>query len=249
MSGDIPNPDMKVLHMFSGGVCAMCKTPLAMEKQDGTFSQMGQMAHIQGEKPGAKRYNPNMTDKERQSYNNLLLLCPTCHLGIIDNDEIKYTVEYLLNVKVEHEYKIKQVFLKPINDLKYAELAVTLNYLSSSTIGNDKNYSDYNPLRPDEKISKNGLSNSTAAYITMGLIRFNLVQNYLNQYPNIEFAENLRKTFVEKYREMKNLTSDNDKIFCELWDFASLYKSDKKYQAGGLTILTYFFHECEVFEK
>jgi len=248
MSGNISLPQMKVLYGCSGSVCAICKVQLAIEKQDGSYYQIGEMGHIEGEKPASKRYNPDMTDKERQSYNNLILLCPNCHT-LIDNDEEKYTVDYLLNIKSTHESKIRQVYIKPINGLQYVELAAILKYLSSDSVGNNKNYSDYNSIRPDEKISKNNLSNSTADYITMGLNRFNLLQDYLNENLDIEFAENLRKTFVEKYRKLKETTSDNDKIFYELWEFASLNNSDKKYQAAGLTIVTYFFHECEVLEK
>ncbi len=244
----IPDHQMKVLHFYSGGVCAMCNLQLALHKKDGSYGHIGKMAHIQGENSGSARYNPNMTDEERQSYNNLILLCPTCH-DKIDGDEKQYTVEYLLQQKSEHETKIKQVFIQPINDLNYGELGLILKYLTSNQTAMYPNYSDYNPILPNEKIRKNKLSNSTADYITMGLNRFKLLQDYLNGHSDIYFAENLRKTFVDKYREIKEKYSDGDTIFNELWEFASLNRQDKIHQAAGLTIVTYFFHECEIFEK
>lgn len=244
----IPQPDMKVLYMFSGGVCSLCKKMLAFEKQNNTYYQIGKMAHIQGENIGSARYNDNMSKKERKSYDNLILLCPTCH-DIIDADEQQYTVEYLVKIKKEHEEKIQKVYIKSINDLQNVELGSILKYLSSDKFQNNSNYSDYNPIRPDEKINRNNLSESTARYITMGLARFDLVKNYLNKHPDMEFSDNLRSTFVDKYRKLKELETDNDKIFFDLWDFASLNNTDKQYQAAGLTVVTYFFHECEVFEK
>jgi len=60
------------------------------------------MAHIEGEKPGAARYNANMPYEERNNYQNFILLCPTHHT-IIDKDENQYTVEKLRQLKKEHE--------------------------------------------------------------------------------------------------------------------------------------------------
>ncbi|MFL6136702.1 MAG: hypothetical protein ACJ74O_02755 [Frankiaceae bacterium] len=38
-----------------------------------------QIAHIHGAKPGSARYDPSMTDAERASFNNLVLLCKPHH--------------------------------------------------------------------------------------------------------------------------------------------------------------------------
>ncbi len=61
------------------------------------------VAHIRGEKPGAARYDPSMTDEERRAFENLILICPNCH-DIIDNLEPEnYTVETLERIKEQHE--------------------------------------------------------------------------------------------------------------------------------------------------
>ena len=58
---------------------------------------IGEIAHIEGLNPDSPRYNPNMTNKERNSYVNLIILCPTCHTKI-DKDPNYYTVEKLKQI-------------------------------------------------------------------------------------------------------------------------------------------------------
>ncbi|HAY96656.1 HNH endonuclease, partial [Shewanella sp.] len=54
------------------------------------------MAHIKGNKLGSNRYDPEQTDVERDSYENLILLCPTHHT-LIDKaeNESEFSVELL----------------------------------------------------------------------------------------------------------------------------------------------------------
>jgi HNH endonuclease len=40
---------------------------------------LAEICHIYGLKPDSPRYVPGMTVEEVNAYENLLLLCPTCH--------------------------------------------------------------------------------------------------------------------------------------------------------------------------
>jgi hypothetical protein len=62
----------------------------------------GEVCHIKGARPGSARYDPGQTDVERHAYTNLVLMCPTHHT-VIDDDEEAYTVERLCKIKVAHE--------------------------------------------------------------------------------------------------------------------------------------------------
>jgi hypothetical protein len=42
---------------------------------------------------------------------------------------------------------------------------------------------------------------------------------------------------------------EGDALFYELWNFSSDYSPDFGIRAAGLSVLTYFFDKCEVFEK
>ena len=63
---------------------------------------MGEMAHIKAEKRGGPRWDPALTPGQRDSYDNLILLCPNHHTEV-DNDPAKWPVERLWQMKSEHK--------------------------------------------------------------------------------------------------------------------------------------------------
>jgi tetratricopeptide (TPR) repeat protein len=66
--------------------------------------KIGRKAHIEAESKAGPRYNDKQTPKQRNSFENLMLMCPTHHT-IIDNDPKTYTVEALKEMKRKHEEK------------------------------------------------------------------------------------------------------------------------------------------------
>ncbi len=63
---------------------------------------IGEICHIKGDKPGSPRYDSGQSDEDRQSYDNLIILCPNHHT-VIDDDEDAYTVTRLQKMKFNHE--------------------------------------------------------------------------------------------------------------------------------------------------
>ena len=94
----IPLKEIKILWGRSHNSCAICKTKLTEDNKENTSYPIGVMAHIEGELPNSTRYNPKLNYPEKNSYNNLLLLCPTCHTKI-DKDPETFTVEKLKQIK------------------------------------------------------------------------------------------------------------------------------------------------------
>jgi hypothetical protein len=72
---------VKALFALSCNRCAMsaCDLRLADPQWKGVQADI---AHIRGERPGSARYAPDMTDAERNSPENLILLCPNHHREI-----------------------------------------------------------------------------------------------------------------------------------------------------------------------
>jgi len=68
----------------------------------------GEVCHINGVRPGSARYDASQTDVERHAYANLVLMCPTHHT-VIDDDEEAYTVERLGKIKATHEAQSAQI--------------------------------------------------------------------------------------------------------------------------------------------
>jgi hypothetical protein len=65
-------------------------------------SVVGEICHIEADQPGGPRYNARQTPAERHGYDNLILMCPTHH-KVIDDDEETYTVEKVKAMKAKHE--------------------------------------------------------------------------------------------------------------------------------------------------
>lgn len=68
-------------------------------KSRGEF--IAQLCHIEAAEPGGERFNPKMTNEERRSVENLLLLCYDHH--ITTNNVAEYSVARLKKMKADHE--------------------------------------------------------------------------------------------------------------------------------------------------
>lgn len=238
--------EIKLLWGKSGHKCAICKRNLIQEKKEGNNYPIGEMAHIEGKKPNSVRYNPNMIDRDRNSYGNLILLCPTCHTTI-DNDPKEYTVDKLKQIKRDHEKFVEESLKTHMPNVTFAELEVIGRYLMATSILENK--SSLTVIPPKEKIERNNLSIEVENLITIGILQVKQVKDYLNKNPDIQFAERLKAGFVKKYRELRDGGLVSDGLFYALWDFASNNSPNFKIKAAGLSVLTYFFELCEVFEK
>ena len=91
----------------AGNHCAFpeCQTPLV---EPGYYKVIGKICHIEARRPGGPRYNSNQNPLERNSGNNLIMLCGRHH-DIIDYDVETYSVERLHEMKATHENKQKGV--------------------------------------------------------------------------------------------------------------------------------------------
>ena len=236
----------KILTLLSHGKCAICQRSLVIQKPNNEKEHVAEFAHIESEKVGSKRYNPQMTDIERQSPENIIALCPTCH-STIDKDDITYTVKKLKEIKREHE---KLSLSKEINEIDFSCLSTILDYIKN-TKNKLKTDVELQVRRISDKINYNRLSDEVKDYITMGLTHSALIKKFINQQSNLDygFSEKLRQIFVDKYKRLKTSCNDPDEIFYDLWTFAKHNSNDLKNTIAALSVVTYFFQECDIFEK
>lgn len=94
----------RVLFAKAGNRCSFpdCGTILI---SDGIL--IGQICHIESFSKGGPRYNPEKTNKELGSLDNLIALCPNHH-KLIDTQPFIYTAEWLRRAKELHEKKIEE---------------------------------------------------------------------------------------------------------------------------------------------
>lgn len=105
---------MRLLYVHSGNKCAFegCNCPIF--EDDGVLT--GECCHIEAYSVKGPRYNEKQTDEDRNSYDNLVLMCRRHHV-IIDSDPRKYTVEVLKKIKESHEKKYKADFFKVTDEM------------------------------------------------------------------------------------------------------------------------------------
>jgi HNH endonuclease len=99
----IKQKDIKLLWGRAANRCAICRVELIQDKNAASSSYtIGEQAHIVGEKDEAARGKSIMPLEERNSYHNLILLCPNHHTEI-DNNEEDWPIEKLHQIKSMHE--------------------------------------------------------------------------------------------------------------------------------------------------
>lgn len=251
MSRDIPIRDQKMLWGRSASRCAMpdCRRELVVERKmkPDPNSLVGQMAHIKGENEGAARYDASMTNKERDCYDNLILMC-NVHHKVIDDQYNYYTVDRLQEMKNNHEIWVRDSTEEQVKNVSFAELNAVTKFLVVNQHAYFQN--DFSITKLQDKIKKNELSPIMEHWITVGMLRVKQVDNYIEKNYDDEFGEHLRQGFVLEYNRLRNGEGlRTDELFNALWEFACGNAVDFKVKAAGLTVLVSLFEKCEVFEK
>lgn len=95
---NIPPEVRRALFIATGRRCTMCRRGLDIE---GGTQHIGEMGHIAPSSPDGPR-REMARPAEIDGFDNLMLLCPTCH-RTIDKEPRLWPGEALLSIKAEHE--------------------------------------------------------------------------------------------------------------------------------------------------
>lgn len=128
----IKGKDIKILWGRSGNRCALCRTQLTQDAAavSATFT-LGEQAHIVGDKDDAARGTSPLSPEERDSYHNLILLCPNHHTEI-DKNEADWPVERLHLTKSKHELWVTETLSETIDHVKLAHQATVSAIIDSA---------------------------------------------------------------------------------------------------------------------
>ena len=101
-----PKPkDSTRQHVFaaSGNVCAFPDCDATIVDLD-HFILVGEIAHIEGERPDSARSNPDQSDEDNRAFENLLAMCERHH-KVVDSPKTRktYSVEWLRDLQKSHE--------------------------------------------------------------------------------------------------------------------------------------------------
>ncbi len=137
---------IKILWSNAAGRCSFSNCGMRLTVDQAGISApytLGEMAHIKGKKEGSNRYDKNQPNEERDSYENLILLCPTHHT-LIDKaeNETRYPTELLLEMKRTHEDNIsKRLEEEDMSDIEKIKDKISI-YLAE----NHQAWLQYGPL-------------------------------------------------------------------------------------------------------
>lgn len=157
------------------------------------------ICHIQGANPNGERYNPNMTDKERANYDNLILLCQQHH---DQTDDVSYyTVEVLLDMKKSHENKIQNLLSPSIKKLGDIEtLKQFIYFMKEENI----------PLLNLEYMVKSLPSSINNNFLFFSSFFENFIKDNRDCYPfNDNQLNTIFNNFIDKYMTLINKIMDN----------------------------------------
>lgn len=252
--------DLKRLFALSGCECAnpACTNKLIAKDYN---SILGEICHIEAASSDGPRFNPNQTDDERRSFDNLILLCESCH-KIIDNkdNETKYSVDLLKKWKKNHQEKV----LNSINGNLPSYFQQIVNAIAKNNLIDGAVSSDSIPYEISEKIKYNCLKRNK--YIVE---EYNFYTNGLHSlYDEMEEFGTIKKDVVlnrirlfylkakGKYTNgsIEEIRAKSDDIFDEVVDNVCKLVSNSQIDESELFLAVQIvvvdaFIECKVLEK
>lgn len=227
----ISQKTIKKLFALSGNKCYFprCNNQI-VDIENG--SVVGEICHIKAKKKRGSRYDEDLTDKEINAFENLVLMC-RLHHKVIDDDPDSYTVKRLLEVKSQHEsqnYSDEEPDDFIINN-------IIINYYESSVdnLGIQSQQSEiqlfFNKLVNFlNRLIKGGLTASFIKQIAGELNRnrkkeffgINIIQTNMGFYNKIELLNGLYKLNIESHLEGTYFTIWRNDIKIDLRDFNEL---------------------------
>jgi hypothetical protein len=96
---------LKILWGRSAGRCAMPQCRIELLMDDSEYDPVviiGDIAHVEASRDSGPRGNQGKPIGNRDTYENLILLCKNCHAKI-DGQKKKFTVDEIVRIKAEHE--------------------------------------------------------------------------------------------------------------------------------------------------
>ena len=247
----------KNLAFLSGNVCANPDCHIRLFSPE-ALSNIGEAAHIAGEKLGAARYDPTMTDIERNHINNLVYLCANCHTTVdADKAGKQYSAILLHEWKLNHEVKVALLLDKGFESLDFPELEEAANWLLSqpTTLASPNAIAgEFNLIALNTKIIKHCLSASSQHIIIQACSRLNSVEEFINERAKEDttspsFPERLKAGVLCQYYSRVKSNLKNDELFSSMCEYMTGGFDDYATKSASVSVLVYFFEKCDIFSS
>jgi len=248
----------KNLAHLSGNKCANpnCHTNLFL--QGISNSSIGEAAHIAGEKLGAARYDPGMTDSVRNCIDNLVYLCANCHTKVDGDKEGKqYSVSILHEWKKNHENKVSRLIDRGFEKLDFPELEEATAWLLSQIVPlttTDNSFRSFGLISLQTKIIKHCLSSRSQHIISQACSRLKSVEEFIQEREKEDtvapsFPDRLKAGILAQYYARINLGLINDELFLNMCEYMSGGFEDYATKSAAVSVLVYFLEKCDIFSE
>lgn len=191
------------LYAKSGNICAMyeCDNPLIYENS----ANISEICHIEAVNDNGARYNPNSNNEYINSYENLVLLCPSCHKKVdAKQNEKLYHVDYLKRMKMQHETRVHEAILQK----SVFEMPIIINDIDFSNVVNKYNSENENQI--NQNVVKKVIEETLGIQIALRSILYGIVEFSIeNKTDNINMQIVWRKSNIDEYNManiLENLT-------------------------------------------
>lgn len=240
---------IKLLFGRAAARCSICRGEVTVPASGlDPAVVVGAQAHIYAFGDRGPRARPDLDDRQRNDYENLILLCGHCH-PTVDGQPNTYTYEFLLDQKAQHEEWVSRRLEESAPEVGFAELECVATAISASSPSIPSG--DYRAPDVSEKIRRNGLGAPTARSLSLGMAQFHEVERYVTHLAQVDttYPERLRAGFVDRYNQLVEGGVSGDGLFEALRLFACRgAPGDFVRNAASVAVLAYFFQKCDVFE-
>lgn len=170
----------------SGGFCGnpSCHRNLFDFFETGEITNIEELAHIIGQKELGPRGDDALPLNDRDEFENIILLCPTCHT-IIDKNPKLFSKETISKWKKEHEESIKNLFIAPVFDTREQ----IRQYLVPLFVENKAIFNQFGPY------SKNAEMDKMATELEWGRLA---LQKIIPNNRKIEAAVNMNRSLLNE---------------------------------------------------
>jgi hypothetical protein len=255
---------IKRLYGQSGNRCAFPECGCTFFPPESN-ANLSEICHIEAHKKGGSRYNPYSDDEYRNSYENLILLCPTHH-RLVDTSA-DYTAEVLRKMKKDHEDKMRKLLYEKNVLAKHdSALNYVIGIVGKSIFETGQTAEPQNAPNADDKISYNNIfryapiiqeyaayhGKLNAIYEEIekhgSLKKYNLLRNinilYLKEKGNYQTIDRIRENADNIIEHIEN----------ELWNIISRSsnKVELDYETIYMSILVILvdaFMRCNILEE
>ncbi|GAB3275552.1 hypothetical protein GCM10027297_10560 [Parahaliea aestuarii] len=219
------------------------------------------ICHIEAANEDGERYNPNMSDRERADYGNLILLCVQHHDET--NDVDRFPVEKLLEMKRQHE---SNQMTRRLNQ-NPSMLANTISAIAGIDTNSKFEQESLNSFSVRDKIKHNSIKRNVSMIDEYKVYhqRLNTLYDELESQGSIKkesLLNNVRGTYtqvignivMDSPNRLEIIQENSDKIIDEVFEilYSKLAESEfweEDIIFGLRLILVDAFMRCKILEE